>query len=797
MSTTSTEADRRLARARQYGFHASAPPPARFHPKSGSHDDGPGHGLFLGPVGGPVFSRDLHGRFSRWHLQPGMHLVTDVVAAFLAVRWIDGGEPRCARLRRDEARAHEVAVLHPLSHELFAFAHAPFRVLLTAFSPVIPGSEDCAALPVVVFDVDIEPTRGEERLPELDVAMFWPNLNGWRASVVTTTDRGDAAWPGHHHAGNSNQTVSPSFRGACVVQSRTSAVAGYEDTCGDVAVTVAGEADGFTQQNQFRLEPLTTGAPPAEQPYTLDAVVDAFRRTGRLGVTPDGSWETHWHESVGGAVAAHLTRRRESARLRFILTFDWPMVRFGQGRGWRRKYTAEGQRGVTAPAVTMAERAHREADQWLAEVDRWHTSALGSITEAGWSPEVAGCVVNELNLVVSLGTAWVNGSVDGHEPNWSPCPGSEHLGLLEGFDEGYFYYNTSDLWHYAFPALSLNWPRLADLLFTDLGHALEGEVPVQRPVYRPAEPRPLLVAGKLPHDLGNPAEDPFVRVNGYAMRDDPNTWRDSNPAFVLATLAHHQLLDRPLDEATWRRLLTAADLAAEQAGPKAGVPRHDEFGDSTWDNLGLRGHSTYTAGLCAGMWGVLARQCRARGIDPTPYELRLDAARAVLDELWAGRFYRAASEGKYIEALMPDSLVGLFYADLCNVSDIVDVDRVVTHLRTAYAFAHRGYHDGGVGPLLVAEEQLRRYERDGGQELQVNEVLVGSAWLFAAMLMRYGLCAEAEHVASALRRVLHGGTGLQFRTPAAVDGDGYFRAPLNMRPLAVWWLAATRPRSRT
>jgi len=58
------------------------------------------------------------------------------------------------------------------------------------------------------------------------------------------------------------------------------------------------------------------------------------------------------------------------------------------------------------------------------------------------------------------------------------------------------------------------------------------------------------------------------------------------------------------------------------------------------------------------------------------------------------------------------------------------------------------------------------------------------------MLRHHGLAAEADDVAGSLRDVLYGGTGLQFRTPAAIDRHGRFRAPLNMRPLAAWWLAA-------
>lgn len=758
----------RLTLARTYGFRATEVPAPAFTAKPGSHDDGPGQGMWLGPVGGPAFSRDLTGRFSRWHLQPGRHVVADVDAAFLAVRWTGDDGPRIGRLRRDEADGHEIAALHPVSHEVFTFAGAPFRVVLTVFSPTLSGDEELAGLPAVVLDVHVEPVGDAGALPGVDVLLCWPNLNGWRASAVTTAARGDAAWPGHHHAGNVNHALP----GAGVRQTRRTVVEGADDVSGDVALTVAGDADSYGRQVQFQLRPNATGVPPHEQHYTLDAVVEAFRATGRLGTTPDASWEAHWHEPVGSALSAHGDAGRPRLHARFAVAFDWAVVRFGAGRRWHRARTA-------GSAADLADRAVRDADAWLRSVDRWHAATLGDLEGAGWPVPVAGCVVNELNLVTSLGSAWVRGAADGDATG-------EHLGVLEGFDEGYFYYDTADLWHYAFPAVGLAWPRLADLVFADLGRGLDAEVPALRPVYRPAEPRPLLVADRLPHDLGSAAEDPFVRLNGYAMRDDPNTWRDLNPAYVLATVAHHRLTGRTPDEVTWERLHRAAEAVA---GDDA-VPRHDEFGDSTWDNLGLRGHSTYVASLYAGMWAVLLDHAKASDDDTARLERRRRAATDVLDGLWEGRYFRAASEGKYADALMPDSLLGLFYADVCGAGAPVSRERVAGHLRTAYAFAHEGYRGGAVGPLLVAEERPRRFDRDGGQELQVNEVLLGSAWMFAAMLAYYGLPAEARAVAGSLRDVLHGGTGLQFRTPAAVDGDGRYRAPLNMRPLAAWWLLA-------
>src|SRR5690606_9367687 len=134
-------------------------------------------------------------------------------------RWSDGDGSRCARLRRDEATTHSVAALHPLSHETFGFDGAPFSLLLTTFSPVLPGDETASATPVALLDVQVVPLPGVDRLPQVDIALFWPNLNGWRASPVTSTDRGDVAWPGLHHAGNTNREAAATS-GRRVVQTR-------------------------------------------------------------------------------------------------------------------------------------------------------------------------------------------------------------------------------------------------------------------------------------------------------------------------------------------------------------------------------------------------------------------------------------------------------------------------------------------------------------------------------------------------------------------------------------------------
>ena len=769
----------RLQRASRYGFTTGQVPDAEFRAKPRSHDDGPAHGMLLGPIGGPAFGRDLTGRFARWHLWPGAHLVAEVDAAFLAVHWTSGGDHYRRVLRADQVAEHRTATLFPASHETFADPQMPFTLTLTAFSPVISGDEEAAATPVVLFDVHACPTPGHSELPPMDIALFWPNLNGWQPAWVTTADRGDRSWPGHHHAGNHNLPAPPGT-GLGVLQQRTPAPG--QDAAGAVCVSVAGDADQFSRQVQFKTDQNATAVPLAEQEFTLGAVWHEFAATGRLGTTQDGSWPAHWHEPVGSAVAGHVGSGRDTAQVRFVLAFDWPTVGFGQGRRWWRRYAADGER---PGAAVLAELAHTRAEEWLAAIDSWHTNTLDRLTTRGWAAPVAGTVINELSLVTALGTAWVDGVIPGHDPGPDALlQRSEHLGLLEGFDDGYFYYNTADLWHYAFPAISQNWPRLAEVVFADLADGLAGSDRVERPVYRLNTPRQALVPLRLPHDLGSAAEDPFVRVNGYTMRDDPNTWRDATPAHLLAQLLHARLTGRPLSEDRWQLLRSAAE---QNCGDE--VPEHAEFGDSTWDNLALRGHSSYATSLLTGMWAVAAAEAQRRGEDTGTLTTRHRRAQDVLESLWTGEHYRAASAGKYTAAVMPDSVWGLFYADLCGVST-VSRERIRGHLRAGYEICHRGYADGQVGPLLIGERgRTGRFDQDGGEELQVNEVLIGSAWMFTAMLRHYGLDAEADDVAGSLHRTLYGSTGLQFRTPAAVAAEGLFRAPLNLRPLSVWWLA--------
>jgi non-lysosomal glucosylceramidase len=771
--------------------------------KPGSHDDGPSHGPFLGALGGPNYSRDLTGGFSRWHLQPGVHLLEHVPqAAFLlhlkseassVCRFIGTKEPPSwdNYLPSFSAFPEETrtgAVLFPASHEYYLDQSLPLELLLTCWSPLIYGSED-SALPVLFFSFAIK--NSSARSLTASIAHFWPNLLGWRQGAVTTDHRGGRAWPGQSHSGNINVEDAASSTGVLQQRYPDSPLAG--DLEGEIfldawARGVEEAAVFFSREACFKADQNALREAPSLQKHTQGWVQEYFAATGLL---PDSgkSWQAHWHEPLSSALSCKVTLEPgQCCEITFLHVWDTPMVKFGSRRAWKRKYVSR----IDDPgrsSRSIGQLAREQEEQWWSSIRRQTTS---SVFLPGWEASITGAVLNERFFLTGGGTVWIDGEAN---PGELPAPvlgGGEHFGLLEGFDTGYFYYNTFDLWAYAFPSLMQSWPSLASLVFDEYLRSIPLVDKRERIVYRVMEERSMLIDGKIPHDVGNPMEDPWHELNGYTMRDDPNTWRDHNPAFLISYyLFHHKNGSLPATD-QWELVKKAFTFLLSHDEDGDGLPEHKEFGDSTWDALSMKGVSSFSGGLslaaCAAIvsWadhyadmetGKTAATVLARG------------ASSFEEKLWNGSFYRTDSQGVYSDSVMIDALIGPFYAGLSGLGSLLPEKHICSHLKCAYEYNLLRYNEGKSGPLLVSDGTGRRFSPDGGEELQINEVLVGSSWLFCAMLRFYGLEKEAAKVAAVLSGIVYRESGLQFRTPAAWDSEGFFRAPLNMRPLAAGLLA--------
>jgi len=777
-----------FARACRYGFGFSGQP--RFREKATakprSHDDGPLNGPFLGGVGTANFSRSLDGRFDRWQLQQGMHLKQDVPAAFLAVAWRESGQRHYRRLVMGASEQElpwaslTYAALWPRVYEHYDHPDLPACWRLDYYSPMGPDQE-AAGWPVTLFNLEVLSIR--PGVDQLSFALVWPNLNGWQLMPLTSVERTGLHWPNQSHAGQYNERVA-SDRTQCHIR-QSQRRFDRSDVSGSVMISACSDTAELNYQVSAKANQNETGVPYDRQPYTLAALEACLLENGRLP-NDDTSWSAHWHEPLVSAISAYFDA--SPGRVTFCITLDWPLTRFGQGRLWHKAYTRKWGSG-TDQTLAMALVALDRNDTWQDEIDQWHGRCLAGLDL--WPDAVRGALINELSFLSGGGTVWVARSADPLNDSESHFQREDHFGWLEGFDSGYFYYNTLDLWVYAFPALTRQAPELAESVFSDYLDTVALSIERERPVYRTGDRVPMLVADKLPHDLGSAMEDPWVSLNGYVMRDDPNVWKDHNPAFIISFYWHRRKTGQDITADEYSRLVRLADFMWAQDSENLGFPRHDEFGDSTWDNLDMRGLSTYAGGLYLAAWAALSQLAGEQTDHDRQhrYSQALSRGQSTLESLWQGAFYRTNESGKYCNATMADALIGIYYARQAGLGDLIPLERTRQHLRSTFENNARQYHQGRYGPLLVAEPGQYNYGRDGGEELQVNEVIVGSAWILVAMLREYGLMQEAVELASAMVNHQYQNSGLQFRTPAAWDGLGRFRAPLNMRPLSIWWLA--------
>lgn len=757
--------------------------------KNGCHDDGPLNGPFLGGLGTSNFSRDFTGMFNRWHLQQGVHHNEAIEPAFFMLRWKVGEEDYYRRIRignnNFKENEMEYASLFPFVYEYYNSEELPFELLMEYYSPTIPHNYKDSSLPVTCFNFYVK-SRSVEKV-EVSVGLSWPNLFGWRLAHLSSEVRQGKQWPSHQNAGNSGKAVETGESECHVVQYKKSAVTQKNDMLGNVVLSAKGDENWQVSYHScYRANQITTGIKAEEQKGTLAYMENSFKQEGTLS-NDNNNWEAHWHEPVASAVAGKtILSPGEESKLGISLTMDMPVTSFGAGRSWYKAYT-EHFGSDCANSVKLAKYAVSANEQWPRDISGWHMEELNKSEYL--SKKVIGTQINELYFIAGGGTVWIANPVEGHEEESPVLQETWHFGILEGFDTGYYYYNTLDLWVYAFAALSKHWPKLAENVFNDFLASTGVHDQRKHMVYRTATLEENLAPEKLPHDMGSAPEDPWVQLNGYVHRDDPNLWKDHNPSFIIAYYLHKQLTNSEMTKKEYDILAQIIHFTDMQDKENIGVPKHTDFGDSTWDNLDMKGLSTYASGLCIGAWAVMSQLAEQFDKEKADYyKAKLLKAQYAIETLWNGSYYNTNDTGKYNAATMTDALLGIFMARKAGLGDLIPKEHAVSHLKSIYRNNLIAYSDGKFGPLLVAEEGRQRYEGDGGEAIQVNEVIVGSAWIYTAMLYEYELHKEADYLAANLSDMIYNGTGIQFRTPAAWDNDGHFRAPLNMRPLAVWML---------
>jgi non-lysosomal glucosylceramidase len=725
-------------------------------------DDGEWAGIPIGGLGTGSIGRTFRGDFARWHLDVGHHRFEPIVADgfSLFVGRADGSTEATVLGVRPPGDGLETWGWHvPVGggtyHALFPRAWQTFEAGVVGvnavgeqLSPVIAGDLERSALPVGVFEWWIE-NPGPEAVTVAIMATFADPPGG--------PGHGAASGRAHHER-----------RDGSVVGIEFGDPGSGAPTALRGSLALAALGDGWE----------ITSTPVFDPVADIDLWSD-FATDGRLTRATPARADSPTAGPAGAAIAAiRALAPGESASVRFALTWDLPMVEFGSGRRWWKRYTREWGRGGDR-AWDLALHALHQAPTWRAAIDAWQRPILDDPERPAW---YRAALFNELYFLVDGGTFWEAGEVGG------PLPSPEDTGrfaLLECVD--YPFYDTVDVDFYASFAVLELFPELEIRGIRDLLATIEVDDRTTVSIEASGREAPRKLADTVPHDVGGPDDDPFYRPNWYRFQD-VNGWKDLGPKFVLqawrdavAAGADGNALIRevyPAVEAVLGRL-TLADRDGD------GLPEHDGEPDQTYDTWPMRGPSAYGGSLW--LAAVAAAQAMAERLGDTDAARRwagwFERGQVSFDRrLWRGPYFAYDDgAGPSSDSIMADQLCGQWYADVTGLGDLLPADRVETALRTIHE--HNVLRFGG-GRMGAVNGMRPDGSVDASSE-QSSEVWVGTTYALAAFMIGRGLVDEGWETARGVAEVTYG-RGLWFRTPEAYDGDGDFRASIYLRPLAIW-----------
>ena len=419
-------------------------------------DDGEWAGVPIGGLGTGSIGRTYRGDTARWHLRVGQHrfepVAADGFALYVGPAGAAGAGGAGAAEGSDRAgQAMVLSALRPTDlpawgwdlpvgggtyHALFPRAWQTFepdgpglgvRLVGEQLSPVIGGDLERSALPVGVFEWWVE-NPGPDPLT-VGLLFTW-------ADPPAGPD--DGAAPGRSHVvretddslgvtfGDPGSTAPTALRGTMAIAAR------------------AGEGWALSARAEF--DPVHDTGLWAD--FAADGRLDAAVPAGAETQTvPDATTD-----AAGAAIAATtVLEPGERRRMRFAIAWDLPMVEFGAGRRWWKRYTREWGR-TGARAWDLARHALDDAPAWRAAIETWQAPYLDDVQRPDW---YTAALFNELYFLVDGGTFWEAGEVGGPEPARDDIG---RFALLECLD--YPFYDTVDVDFYASFALLELYPEL-------------------------------------------------------------------------------------------------------------------------------------------------------------------------------------------------------------------------------------------------------------------------------------------------------------------------------------------------
>uniref|UniRef100_A0A0N4ZKE1 GAE domain-containing protein n=1 Tax=Parastrongyloides trichosuri TaxID=131310 RepID=A0A0N4ZKE1_PARTI len=652
--------------------------------------------------------------------------------------------------------------LYPQSWTRYNIKECNVVVICKQTSPVIPHNYKDSSLPTTVFEFDVENNSDEDL--EISITFTWRNGTGnpkWNKEDVCESKE-------------VNLNVDrDNLQGVTLKNS----ISGMNCIYGIGGLKKGNEKISVCE----KFNPSGDGS----------NIWDQIKESNELKKVADDNFD---NRELGVAVCiSQLVKRLNKEKFLFNLTWHMPIIYFGRKeREMKRRYTKFF--GFEDDNVNdLMIYSFSNYSNWLEAIEKWHEPILSNKDYPDWFKSA---LINELYYLTDGGSIWIEYDNDWkvNEPSISDYTTNVlkeygRFGYLESWD--YRMINTYDVHFYASFALATLFPHLEHSIVSDFGDQINRYEKTRTKYYMENVMAPIKTAYRLPHDLGNPAIEPYIQSNCYVMHDTAH-WKDLNLKYVLTAYRNYFILrngDKEFLKFVYPKIKSLMDVGINEWDiNKDGMIENFGLADQTYDAWKMIGCSSY----CGSLWLASLRVCIEMAKDmgddagEKEYSEILEKAKIVFNQkLWNGKYYNFDESEISRKTIMADQLAGYWFLNSISedlAKSILPQDRVSSSLNTVYNFNCKKFNNGNMG-VVNGMKPNGKVDTD---HIQADEMWTGITYAVASSLIQIGEVQKGFDVAFGCYNTCYNNTGLQYQTPEALYSKNFYRAIGYMRPLSIW-----------
>jgi non-lysosomal glucosylceramidase len=724
-------------------------------------DDGYYQGLSIGGLGAGIIGRTFRGDFARWQLFPGKKRYGPVYANQFSLFIKKNDKKFCNVLFPNSPDGNSLSswkwnlpeeigiyyALYPRAWTEYKIPDFNVDIICCQISPFIPHDYNTSCLPCGIYLWEI--TNNEKTEIEVSILLTWQNGYGSE----------------YHSYGN---LLNEYFESEKTVGVKMIFETPEEENSPITMIISTDKNEEPNRKITYHTKFYSDG--------DGREIWIPFNEKGLLR-NIDNKYKSEPGKTIAAALSVNVKLNpKEKIQIPFVIAWDIPIMTFGDGRRWYKRYTNFfGKNGKNA--VKIADYAIENYKDWIKKIEKWQDPIINDKSIPNWFKTA---LFNELYFLADGFTIWEHGEVG------KKSLSNDYFGKFAYIEcPDYPMYNTYDVHFYASFALAMLFPKIQKSITLDFAETVLKKDDEKRIMIYDGKEALRKPFGVIPHDLGSPGEDPWIKINFYPLHD-PSYWKDLNSKFVIQ--AYRDLLienDLPFAKKIWSSILEAIKYLEQFDTDNDGLIENTGFPDQTYDAWVMKGVSSY----CGGLWitALAAAGKIAEIIKDSEkahyFNIKLAKAKKNFEEkLWNGSYYLLDTQRKNRNVIMADQLCGHWWAKVCGLNKAFLKDENVNKaLETIYNFNVKNFFDGKLG----AVNGMLTNGKIDNSGLQSKEVWTGTTYGLAALMLHQDLKKMAFDTAYGIYDMTYN-KGYWFRTPEAWDKKGGFRAAQYMRALAIW-----------